>query len=202
MKKTFAILCLLVCLITFCFAEASVPSKTVSDMLQPPVLSTVNGVELPEGFYIKINDDPEFVVDELAKIVAHVREQQLPVVTYFNDPEIQAEIAASLPEGFDLTTMVSNEIFVLTSGNYVETIGDVEASFVLPTVYVDGTNVVVLQGFLSSIDENGEPVIDWQVLKSYIKDSQLVILFDKDTIIRMQYTDSMIVVLSEPTVAE
>lgn len=168
MKKFLSVLMALVLVLTAAAALADVPSKTTSD------LSPVTGVETTgaasSDFSVTTTEDAAVVTEEVAALYAFVNNETAPAapIAYF-PAEVQADVAAALPEGTDLNTLQLNDFITLQATNYTEEIGDVVVKVDFVTEYKVGQQMV---GLLGLYDAEGN--VEWVVVKAEVKEDGAV----------------------------
>lgn len=154
MRKILTALLLAAMLLSGLAPAQAAPSKTTADMASAR-LYQIEDEEVPlAGLAVSITANPEAVEAEIASIYTFTVENGAPVIDYFGD-DVKSQVAALLPEGLDLNSLVLNELVTVEISNLENALldGDILVSFTFATTYEDGQNLVVLVGILS---DNGE----------------------------------------------
>ena len=102
-----------------------------------------------QGVLVFVTEDAgEEVLAEIAKVFTAVNTDGMAPIEYFAE-DVQAAVAALLPEGFDLKTLELNEFVTVDQSGYTDAIGDVTAYFEFATPHAVGQKLVMLLGFYS-----------------------------------------------------
>ena len=144
--------------------------------------------------------DAEEVLAEIAKVFTAVNTDGMAPIEYFAE-DVQAAVAALLPEGFDLKTLELNEFVTVDQSGYTDAIGDVTAYFEFATPYALGQKLVMLLGFYSGEkDAQDNYEVEWVALAAEVQEDGLVaVTIPAECMVKMQTSKAVAAaVLSEP----
>ena len=133
MKKFMCVLLTMALALTAVTAFAATPSKTTANTTR-----VVKNSSEGQGVLVFVTEDAEEVLAEIAKVFTAVNTDGMAPIEYFAE-DVQAAVAALLPEGFDLKTLELNEFVTVDQTGYTDAIGDVteQAVFYKDTVLGD-----------------------------------------------------------------
>ena len=87
-------------------------------------------------------------------------------VTVLPGTTTPAELAALVPEDFDVNTLSVHEFTPLAASNYSADYGDVTATLTFATQYSPMQTLVAMVGVVTGEDEDGNPIVEWTALKA------------------------------------
>lgn len=216
--KTRVTLLMAVFLAVFMFAasaQATGPSITAADLatvITTEVINPTTGqrtrisdmpIPLTGPFSIEIIENSGDVLNELMKIAEFLKETGMPIIEYFDFSvgnqygELKQKIALLLPQGFDLSTLVMNELVTIEPFFYSDELGDVLATFAFPTEYREDQIVVAVIGIY---DDNGN--VEWIPLKAEtVKDANgrigVQIQFTQEALVKASDKPFALAILSD-----
>ena len=185
MKKLLGIMLALALTVAVGAAYAT-PSKTASDLMQ------TGNTNLP-GVVASVATSQESV-DATAAVVTDMAAKAAAGVTAagFFGEALQADIAAALPVGTDLSTLAVNELVPVALSGYTAGMGDVVVPFQFATVYQEGQPVVAMLGFVGA-----DGVVEWHVLQAEVVAGGIVnVTIPADLALRMQTETTVLAILN------
>lgn len=185
MKKLLGIMLALVLTVAVGAAYAT-PSKTASDLTQVGTASIPGVAAYVATSQAGVNAAAAVVTDMAAKATAGV------TAAGFFGEALQADIAAALPAGTDLSALAVNELVPVALGGYTAGMGDVVVPFQFATVYQEGQPVVAMLGFVGA-----DGVVEWHVLQAEVAAGGVVnITFPADLALRMTTETTVLAILN------
>ena len=185
MKKLLGIMLALALTVAIGAAYAT-PSKTASDLTQIGTASIPGVVAYVASSQAGVNAAAAVVTDMAAKATAGV------TAAGFFGEALQADIAAALPAGTDLSALAVNELIPVALGGYTAGMGDVVVPFQFATVYQEGQPVVAMLGFVGA-----DGVVEWHVLQAEVVAGGVVnITFPADLALRMTTETTVLAILN------
>ena len=195
MKKFMCVLLTMALALTAVTAFAATPSKTTANTTRV-VRNSAEG----QGVLVFVTEDAEEVLAEIAKVFTAVNTDGMAPIEYFPE-DVQAAVAALLPEGFDLKTLELNEFVTVDQSGYTDALGDVTAYFEFATPYAVGQKLVMLLGFYSGEkDAQDNYEVEWVALAAEVQEDGLVaVTIPAECMVKMQTSKAVAAaVLSEP----
>ena len=166
MKKLICTLlvCVMVCMSAVAYA---VPADTTQQTTAVTDVTTSTDATVDAGFAIEIGGEQAYATTELGALAAFVKNNGVAPVDYFTQSEaVSAELAALVPEDFDVNTLSVHEFTPLTASNYSADYGDVTATLTFATQYSPMQTLVAMVGVVTGEDEDGNPIVEWTALKA------------------------------------
>ena len=166
MKKLICTLlvCVMVCMSAVAYA---IPADTTQETTAVTDVETSTDATVDAGFAIEIGGEQAYATTELGALAAFVKNNGVAPVDYFTQSEaVSAELAALLPEDFDVNTLSVHEFAPLTASNYSADYGDVTAILTFATKYDPMQTLVAMVGVVTGEDEDGNPIVEWTALKA------------------------------------
>ena len=133
MKKLICALlvCVMVCMSAVAYA---IPADTTHETTAVTDVTTSTDATVDAGFAIEIGGEQAYATTELGALAAFVKNNGVAPVDYFTQSEaVSAELAALLPEDFDVNTLSVHEFTPLAASNYSADYGDVTATLTFAT---------------------------------------------------------------------
>ncbi len=192
------LICLVLSLTMICVSSLAfaAPSKTTSDMTSVKSTSSSSSRVLGagDGLVIEAIALTKDAAAELATISAFAAAKTGPVIDYFGGVKEQA--VALLPQGFDATKLVMNELISVSVSGYEASMGDVSALFTFATSYKAGTQLIVLVGYKTG------NTVTWVPLRGVVENGGVKVFFTKEVLTKINGQQVMVAVLSEDTSAK
>jgi len=165
------------------FAEA--PSIIVSDTY------SVSGNN--DQLFITIVEMTQAARDKLKDIGAFIADGG-SLIDFFGE-DVREAVAELLPPGFDLTTLVMNELISIEFTVYDWDADEIVKYFTFPTEYEDGIAIVALIGIVL---EDGEVV--WVALETEVENGLVKVYFTYEALRLMEDgSEVMLAILSQDT---
>ena len=185
MKKLLGIMLALALTVAVGAAYAT-PSKTASDLTQTGDTNLPGVVVYVTTSQASVDAAAAVVMDMAAKAAAGET-----AVGFFGE-DLQADIAAALPAGTDLSALAVNELVPVSLSGYAAGMGDVVVPFQFATVYQAGQTVVPMLGFVGA-----DGVVEWHVLQAEVVAGGIVnITFPADLALRMMSETTALAILN------
>ena len=185
MKKLLGIMLALALTVAVGAAYAT-PSKTASDLTQVGTASIPGVVAYVASSQAGVNAAAAVVTDMAAKATAGV------TAAGFFGEALQADIAAALPAGTDLSALAVNELVPVALSGYTAGMGDVVVPFQFATVYQEGQPVVAMLGFVGA-----DGVVEWHVLQAEVVAGGIVnVTIPADLALRMTTETTVLAILN------
>ena len=185
MKKLLGIMLALALTVAVGAAYAT-PSKTALDLTQ------IGPTNLP-GVVANVATS-QAGVDAAAAVVTDMAAKAAAGVTAagFFGEALQADIAAALPVGTDLSALAVNELVPVSLSSYAAGMGDVVVPFQFATVYQEGQPVVAMLGFVGA-----DGVVEWHVLQAEVVAGGIVnVTIPADLALRMTTETTVLAILN------
>ena len=167
-------------------AAYATPSKTASDLTQTGNTNIPGVVVYVSTSQASVDAAAAVVTDMAAKAAAGVT-----AVGFFGEA-LQADIAAALPAGTDLSALAVNELVPVALSGYAAGMGDVVVPFQFATVYQEGQPVVAMLGFVGA-----DGVVEWHVLQAEVVAGGIVnVTIPADLALRMTTETTVLAILN------
>lgn len=180
-------------------AERGAPSKSAAELWRIRSIQRADGGALSDGFEIHRIEQVDLIAREVARIVAFVQDEGMPVASYF-DPEVRRQIAKLLPEDRDIDQLICYENVAIMASNYRPDLGDVTIRMSFATPYPTDAEVLALAGTpaLEPADDAERSALRWTVLSAHAEPDGLDVTFHPDVFEGMGADGALLVVLSDP----
>ena len=201
MKKWLAlVLASLLVLSTMAAFAAVTPSKSTGDLtkIDTASITTSTGAAVADDFVVGIPEEEPAKTTEIVEKLFDTTTKGGAPIDYF-PAGIQKDIAAKLPEGYDLKTLDLNEIIALVIENYDEAYGDIDIVFNFGTLYKEDQDVFAVLGNYTEAkaadekdaDYTSEDGVEWILLDAEPQeDGAVKITFTGDAMKAAEAADS------------